>query len=394
MDVINKKVEQLIDEGVLFPPLDGNHGEKHPKTSDYVDEGIPFILVPDLVDGRVDLEHCNHISLEQANTLSKGFAKTGDVLFSHKATIGKVAIVDTKDYDYIILTPQVTYYRIKNPSVLDNRYLYYYFTSSAFQNTFKLFASSGGTRDYLGIVAQKKLPIIYPDIKIQQRIVDILSPYDDLIAINNRRINICKQMAESIYKEWFVRYRFPGCENAEFEGGIPKGWKWEKLGNLCSISTGKCNREDAEADGEYPLFDRSQEIKRSNTWIKDCQAIIVPGEGTTFIPRYYEGKFNLHQRCYCVEPHNKHMGMFLLQTLMMNRRYFLSVATGATVPSLRHNNFTSMKILLPEKKLYERFDEIAMEMHLETEKYEKMNEQLAKQRDLLLPRLMSGKLQV
>ncbi len=240
----------------------------------------------------------------------------------------------------------------------------------------------------------KHLKCNIPCVDEQNKIADLLSQYDLAIENNNKRIKILEQMAENLYKEWFVRFRFPGHEDVEFDGGIPKGWKIIRLGSISNISTGKCNREDAEEDGIYPLFDRSQEIKRSNTWLKDCQAIILPGEGTSFIPRYYEGKFNLHQRCYCVEPNKKYMGMFVFQTLMMNRRYFLSVATGATVPSLRLNNFVSMKFLLPDEELCKKYNEIAMNIYLVNEKYKRKNENLARQRDLLLPRLMSGKLQV
>ena len=201
------------------------------------------------------------------------------------------------------------------------------------------------------------LKIIVHEKNKQEEIANILSRYDEAIENNNKRIRLLEQMAQNLYKEWFVRFRFPGWQNVEFENGIPKGWRIEKLGNLANISTGKCNREDAEDDGVYPLFDRSQEIKLSNDWIKDCEAIIVPGEGTSFIPRYYVGKFNLHQRCYCVEPKYEKTGKFLFYTLMMNRRYFLSVATGATVPSLRYNNFSMMKFIMPEIKICQKYDE-------------------------------------
>ena len=240
----------------------------------------------------------------------------------------------------------------------------------------------------------QRLKIVVHDIDEQKKVADILSTYDNLIENNKKRIKLIEQIAENLYKEWFVRFRFPGYEDVTFENGIPKEWKNTKLERLANISTGKCNREDAEEDGAYPLFDRSQEIKRSNVWLKDCEAIIVPGEGTSFIPRYYNGKFNLHQRCYCVEPLEKGMGFFLYQTLMMYRIYFLYVATGATVPSLRLNNFNNFKVLLPKKELCFQYNEIAEKMNDEILLLKKKNELLAKQRDLLLPRLMSGKLEV
>lgn len=238
------------------------------------------------------------------------------------------------------------------------------------------------------------LKIIVHEKNKQEEIANILSRYDEAIENNNKRIKLLEQMAQNLYKEWFVRFRFPGWQNVEFENGIPKGWRIEKLGNLANISTGKCNREDAEDDGVYPLFDRSQEIKLSNDWIKDCEAIIVPGEGTSFIPRYYVGKFNLHQRCYCVEPKYEKTGKFLFYTLMMNRRYFLSVATGATVPSLRYNNFSMMKFIMPEIKICQKYDEFVTNCFNQINILKAQNQNLTKQRDLLLPRLMSGKLKV
>lgn len=246
----------------------------------------------------------------------------------------------------------------------------------------------------LAVSMLKKQKIQLPSSEYQFRIAEIISTYDKLIENNNKRIKLLEQMAENLYKEWFVRFRFPGYEDVELENGLPKGWEYTKLERLANISTGKCNREDAEEDGAYPLFDRSQEIKRSNVWLKDCEAIIVPGEGTSFIPRYYNGKFNLHQRCYCVEPLEKGMGFFLYQTLMMYRIYFLYVATGATVPSLRLNNFNNFKVLLPKKELCFQYNEIAEKMNDEILLLKNKNELLAKQRDMLLPRLMSGKLEV
>lgn len=252
--------------------------------------------------------------------------------------------------------------------------------------------ASGRQRADLGFI--KRIKWNFPPLPTQQKIASILSAYDNLIQNYKKQIEALQTGACELYKEWFVRFRFPGYQTAEFENGIPEGWKVEKLGTLANISTGKCNREDAEEDGIYPLFDRSQEIKKSNEWIKDCEAIIVPGEGTSFIPRYYKGKFNLHQRCYCVEPKYSNFGKFLFYVLMLNRKYFLSVATGATVPSLRYNNFASMKFILPEISLCNNFNKLADSVFEKIDNLQQQITNLTQQRDLLLPRLMSGKLEV
>ena len=175
-------VEQLIDLDMLEAPMDGNHGSIHPKASDYVLTGVPFIMVNDMPNGHVDLKNCAFISGKQAGTLRKGFAKPGDVLLSHKATIGRTAIVPN-DFDTIILTPQITYYRVKKG--IDNRFLKYYFDSPNFQILFNNWAGSGSTRAYLGITAQRKLPIILPELDEQIKIADILSNFDKKIDKNN-----------------------------------------------------------------------------------------------------------------------------------------------------------------------------------------------------------------
>ncbi|MCR5728004.1 MAG: restriction endonuclease subunit S [Lachnospiraceae bacterium] len=176
-------VQDLIDLGMIEEPLDGNHGGIHPKASDYVEAGVPFIMANNLINGEVDLKHCVFISEEQAKTLRKGISKPGDVLLTHKATIGRTAIVPDV-YKTIILTPQVTYYRIKKG--IDNRYLKYYFDSPGFQATLNSWAGSGSTRAYLGITAQHILPIILPPLEDQIKISEILNMLDKKIQIENK----------------------------------------------------------------------------------------------------------------------------------------------------------------------------------------------------------------
>lgn len=152
-------VQDLIDKKYIDPPMDGNHGELHPKASDYVATGIPFVMANNLSDGFVDLSQCAFITEKQAKTLRKGFARPDDVLLTHKATLGRTAIVP-EGYEYIILTPQVTYYRVHKG--LSNVYLRYYFESSYFQSTLKAFAGGGSTRAYIGITKQCGLPVYLP----------------------------------------------------------------------------------------------------------------------------------------------------------------------------------------------------------------------------------------
>lgn len=191
-------VQELVDMGWLEEPMDGNHGSIHPKASDYVSSGVPFIMANDLVDGKVNYNNCVYITEKQASGLRKGFAKPGDVLLTHKATIGRTAIVPD-EYDTIVLTPQVTYYRAITG--INNQYLKYYFDTNEFQQLFANWAGSGSTRAYLGITAQRKLPIVLPPIEIQNKIVNILSALDDKITLNNKINENLQQQAFCIFEK-------------------------------------------------------------------------------------------------------------------------------------------------------------------------------------------------
>lgn len=177
-DWVSNTVQQWVDAGVLAKPQDGNHGEIHPTKADYVDVGVPFIMAADLIGGGVDIEGCRFISRAQASALRIGFARTGDVLLSHKGTIGRVAILDTSD-DYVILTPQVTYYRSLDSNRLFNGFLYYCLLSPEFQATMNRIAGIGSTRAYIGITKQLDLRLTLPPIDVQQEMATRLRHIDE-----------------------------------------------------------------------------------------------------------------------------------------------------------------------------------------------------------------------
>ncbi|WP_181317856.1 restriction endonuclease subunit S [Shewanella morhuae] len=206
-------VQELVKLGIIEKPLDGNHGGIHPKSSDYVESGIPFVMASDLINGHVDIINCKFISAEQAKMLRKGFAKEDDVLLSHKATIGRTAIVGKLDTEFVVLTPQVTYYRVKDRSRINPKYLKYYFDSLAFQSLFEQWAGGGSTRLYLGITGQMKLPIELPDVSIQNQIVNVVDSLDQKITLNRQINQTLEQMAQTLFKSWFVDFD-PVIDNA------------------------------------------------------------------------------------------------------------------------------------------------------------------------------------
>lgn len=206
---VHTNIETLIEKGLISKPLDGNHGEIHPKKSDFVDEGVPFIMASDIQAGRVDTTSCSFISRQQADSLRKGFAKDGDVLLSHKATIGRSAVLRTK-LDYVMLTPQVTYYRVLNEKELLAEYLYWYFNSPSFLGEMRDYAGVGATRAYIGITKQQKLHFSYPDVGQQQLIIEKLNLLqDELTNLKTSYLNKILKLEE--LKESILQKAFNGA---------------------------------------------------------------------------------------------------------------------------------------------------------------------------------------
>lgn len=206
-DWIVTTIDDLVEEKILDKPIDGNHGEIHPKKADFVDSGVPFIMASDIKDGLVDTTNCSFISKQQADSLRKGFAKNDDVLLSHKATIGRAAILQT-DLEYVMLTPQVTYYRVLNNEILSNQYVYWYFNNPIFLKEMKEFAGAGSTRAYIGITKQRKLNFSYPNLTQQIEIVSklnsMVTEIEKLEPVYRKKINALDELRKSILQKAFT----------------------------------------------------------------------------------------------------------------------------------------------------------------------------------------------
>ena len=129
---------------------------------------------------------------------------------------------------------------------------------------------------------------------------------------------------------------------------MKNGWAIVPMGKLCSISSGESDTQDAVEDGPYAFFDRSKTIKRSSRFLYDCEALIIPGEGKEFLPKYFKGKFDLHQRAYALFDFVSELDVrFLFHLLHHRSDYFPSVAVGATVKSLRRRHFEDLPVPVP-----------------------------------------------
>jgi type I restriction enzyme S subunit len=238
-------IRDLVASGSLEKPLDGNHGNIHPKSSDYVQHGIPFIMANNFQRGQVDTRNCKFITRERADRLQKGFSLAGDVLLTHKGTIGLTAIVGEDVQPYLMLTPQVTYYRVREPSALLNQFLRHYFDSTPFQSLFKSL-SGGGTRAYLGIRKQLDLPVLIPPLSEQQAIADALSDVDALIASLDALIAKKRDLKQAAMEQLLTgKTRLQG-----FSGD----WETQRLGDIASLYQPQTISAKQFTETGYPVY--------------------------------------------------------------------------------------------------------------------------------------------
>ena len=391
-------VEELVQKNMLEKPLDGNHGNKHPKGSDYIEQGIPFIMVSDISNGRINYNTCKFISKKQRDTLDKGFSKEGDVLLSHKATIGITCIVDN-EYPEIVITPQLTYYRVKKD--INNYYLKYYFDSPYFQHILKNWATSGSTRAYLGITAQLKLPILLPDIIIQNKIATMLQTIDRKIELNNQINDNLHDLAEQIFFE------------------IYKNGRERTLGDLLeNISTGARPKGGAQNSGipsvgaekieRFGIYDYSSEKYIAEDFYEKLKnGKMNSGDVLLYKDGAYTGKVSM---CLNWFPHKKsavNEHVFILNTennWAQNYLYFtlynkqnkemLERLAGAKAaqPGLNQTELKSLKINICDKEFIKKFENEVKPIMESIANNSLENKKLVELRDTLLPKLMNGEI--
>ena len=275
--------------------------------------------------------------------------------------------------------------------------------------------SKGTTQDNLSLDKLRRVKFNVPDYETQVKIANTLSTYDDLIENNNKRIKLLGQMAENLYKEWFVRFRFPCYESAEFENGIPKGWEIYQAQNLFNISIGRTpdrkqfdffttNKDDALwvsiSDMKDNMF-----ITKSSEYLTDeaIKKVNMPmvEEGTVLLSfKLSVGRVSITTKLSCTNEaiaHFKTNEKELLEYTYLYLKLFNYQNLGNTSAIGNAVNSTiikKMKFLLPNRELIQKFHNCTKDIFVQIKNVMNENENLIKQRDLLLPRLMSGKLEV
>jgi type I restriction enzyme S subunit len=257
-----------------------------------------------------------------------------------------------------------------------------------------------------------KVPSTYEE---QERVASILSNYDTLISINTKRIKLLEDSARELYKEWFVRLRFPGYEKTKFVKGVPEGWKPKTIDEICdSVGGGTPSTSNANYWGgiikwvtptditskqSLPLINIEGRITEAG--LKHSSAKLLPTGTILMTSRASIGFFGICKEQVCTNqgfisiiPNEENLRMYILCNLMMRKEEIVSKANGATFLEISKGRFRKMEMLIPNNDVLSAFEERCSTIFDAVYNLEIQNQELAVTRDRLLPRLLSGELKV
>ena len=250
------------------------------------------------------------------------------------------------------------------------------------------------------MIANFEIPC--PPINIQKRIIDILKPYDDLIENNQKQIKLLEEAAQRLYKEWFVDFRFPGYESTEFVDGLPKGWKKVKLIDLADVQYGYAfDGSLFNSDKRGTPIVRIRNIPNGTTedytteeaplqYTVSNGDIVVGMDGEFHINSWCGSTSYLVQRTCKFTPKNETMKGWLLQAIYEPIKFFEKTVVGATVSHLGKKHIDTIELLTGSEELYKPFNDFLKKRQL----LRNQNIVLSEARDRLLPKLMSGEIEV
>lgn len=336
-----------------------------------------------------------------------------DLLFARQSLVftgaGKCSIMLDLE-DVVSFESHIIRVRL-NPEIANPMFYYYYFSLP--YNSVKTIVQQCAQAGIRGSDLEKiKVPC--PHIEIQNRIADVLSAYDDLIDTNNRRIELLEQAAQELYKEWFVRFRFPGYENAKFEDGFPKDWTIKRLADYGRVETGKTPSTDVlENYGGEMMFVKTPDMhgnifiiqtedklseRGHNTQPKKLlpvNSIMVSCIGTAGVVSINAEPAHTNQQINSIILNNPNELEWLYHTCKsLKDTIELFGATGATMTNLSKGKFEKLRVVDPREDLILEYHNKVHPLFNEIKSLMYQNQNLAAQRDMLLPRLMSGKLEV
>lgn len=391
---------------------DGSHfSPEHETNGQY-----PMYSVKDMEYNNFSNADCKMIGQAMFEKLSKTDCRPlkNDILIAKDGSYLKCAFKVNEDLNACILSSiAILRPNLKN---IDPDYFVYLMRTKSIKGAMANYVSGSALpRIILSDFKKMKLKMI-SSLPTQQKIASILSAYDNLIQNYKKQIEALQTGASELYKEWFVRFRFPGYQTAEFENGIPEGWKIERIGNIGEVIGGGTPSTENEEywDGDIPWLSPVDLSDNTNVYVsrggknitklglQKSSAKMMPKDTVLLSSRAPVGYVALAKNPICTNQGFKSVvcntsviqPIYLYFYFRMNKNYLQSIASGATFPELSGSMMKKLKVLLPQMELQKEFSKKA---NIFISKAELLSEQitnLTQQRDLLLPRLMRGALEV
>jgi len=379
-------------------------------SNEYIDEGIPFLRSQNINPYRINRNGLKFVSKQFHESLRKSALRFGDVAVVRTGYPGTACVIpkdlgEANCSDLVIITPGLE--------------LNAYFLSAVFNSRFgkDLVGGNlvGAAQQHFNVTTAKELKIFLPPKTAQDKIAAVLSAYDDLIETNKKRIEVLEKMAKELYREWFVRMRFPGYKNTKFVKGVPEGWEIRKINSIVEFQSGHAFKSinyvlDGKFgivtisnvhDGEFiPACSDSVDSKPSN--IKD-HCILRQGDilmsltgNVGRVCKVFGENLLLNQRVAKLNAiggaNNSYIYCFFRQQHVQD--FCEMVATGAAQQNLSPIKFGNQTALIPSCELLDKFETLSKPLIEMSTVLRETNETIMFSRDLLLPRLISGKLSV
>ena len=390
---------------------DGPHATPPAANSGGVFLGISNITK----DGHLDLSNIKYISEEYLPKWTKRVTpQEGDIVFSYEATLNLYAIIPKNFYG--CLGRRMALIRTDNNKV-NNKFLFYYFFSKKWRDVVAEHTITGSTVDRIPITTFPGFPIELPSLETQHRIAYTLSRYDSLIENYQKQIKLLEEAAQRLYKEWFVNLRFPGHENTKIVDGVPEGWEKKKLSETCSlISSGSTpsRRNASYWNNGIIKWVKTKELQDS--WILDTEEHItkegLEGSSTKMFPvntilmAIYAsptlGRLGiLATECCCnqaalgfVTDNSIVSWQWLYMKLFELRCEFNAVARGAGQQNISGVVVKEWEIVVPNKDMINRFTKLIAPIFENKKSLSIQLRLLTESRDRLLPKLLSGEIEV
>ena len=356
--------------------------------SDYSKEGTPIIMPKDIVGGAIVHSGLLKVSEEHVKRLSRHQVYEGNLMVARKGDVRKCAYITANENGW--MTGSDCLKVVLDESKCYPKFIYYQLRSEHIGRWLEK-VSIGATMPSLNTGLLSGIEMLLPPIEIQKQIAGILSVYDDLIENNQKQIKLLEEAAQRLYKEWFVDLRFPGHENTKIVDGIPEGWRRGLLKELISVNYGKDHKKVPD-DGNIPVYGSGGLMRKCNKSLFSGEAVLIPRKGSLNNIMYVDETFWTVDTMFYATMKQPHTAVFVYFFVKAFDMYSMNI--GAAVPSMTAKILDAMDVVIPDKETMEKFDKRAKTYFNKIKTLQGQNDRLKIARDLLLPKLMSGEVEV